>query len=279
MRHRGRRHQDGLRGVGRGLHRERVPVGDRRGRRRDRRPRPLEQIRRLVDLGGVVGAPAVAVVAGRHHAAIGQQQRRRVVGAQLVLGRAERPLAGGGVVELDVAVDRRVPGAPVAVQDPVAAADRDHRAVRKLHRVVVGAAVVKRRSGESSRRSGLPRRRSETVESGVEVPVSGSEAPVHSADQRDPGRTRGAARQQDARSPTCGAAGLVRPPMTARRSCSGGRTSCRSVRARRRNRTARHLERMRVEAAGRWLVLLAADAQQRDEVGSRGVCCSSRSAG
>ena len=81
------------------------------------------------------------------HAPVGQQQRGRVIGAQLVLRRPEGPLPGGGVVELDVAVDRRVTGAPVAVQDPVAAADRDHRAVGQLHRVVVRAAVVQRRGG------------------------------------------------------------------------------------------------------------------------------------
>ena len=69
-----------------------------------------------------------------------------------------------------------VAGAPVAVQDPVAAADRDHRAVRQLHRVVVRAAVVQRRGGRpAGARVGLVERLRRRA-AGSSCPVSGSEA-------------------------------------------------------------------------------------------------------
>ena len=142
---RARRDQRGLGDVGIGRVDVERGADLRAGRRaRDRRAGALEEVGRLVDLGAVAVGAAVDVVAGGDHAAVWEQQRGGVVGAGFGLLGAERPGAGGGVPEVDLAL-RGIGGPLVAVSDPDAAADGDHRPVGQQHRVVVAAPDLHRR--------------------------------------------------------------------------------------------------------------------------------------
>ena len=93
------------------------------------------------------------VVPAREDPAIGQQHRRGVIGAVLLLGRPERPAVGRRVIELDLAGaavgvgDVAASGYALAVVVAAAPADRHHRAVGQQHGVRVRPGDVPRRAG------------------------------------------------------------------------------------------------------------------------------------
>ena len=132
-----------------------TPIDRIRGRV-DHRPRPLEQVRRGIDLAVVgqacpaTGLERVVVVARREDPAVGQQHRRGVIRAVLLLGGSQRPAVGGWIVDLDLASPAVLidyVAAAVSLHESAAPADHDHRAVREQHRVRVGPGNVERRSG------------------------------------------------------------------------------------------------------------------------------------
>ena len=142
---------------------ERGVVAHAVGREGDHRPLAVEQVRRAPDLRGPalqgdvarghVGRAArgdgrgddVAVVARRHHAAVGEQHGGRVVRARVGLGAHGAPAAGAaGRQQLGV-VDRLcVQG---VVHAPVPAAVREDRPAGQEHAVEVGAPLVEREVG------------------------------------------------------------------------------------------------------------------------------------